>query len=176
MGLTGPRVKALLQQRNTRFVLGIVPMALLMLFYALTRDTGPSVVAGVQPAISSPGGALERGEVAPVRPNRLSPVAIDPFRTGLIPAPPPDPPVAAAPVAPSAPFVPPFPYRYFGTMKGPDGVTAVYLVRDEKLIAVQAQQMLDNDYKVESMDAAHIVVSYVPLGVKVSIATGVGSE
>jgi hypothetical protein len=61
-------------------------------------------------------------------------------------------------------------------MTGPDGQPAVYLIRDEKLVAVQARQVLDEEYRVEAMDATRIVVTYLPLDEKVTLTTGVASE
>lgn len=87
----------------------------------------------------------------------------DPFKpVGLLPPPPPPPPPAVA-VASPAPLAPPFPYRYFGRMIGPDGKPLAYLTRGDTLVQVKPGEALDGAYRIEKMDDVEIVVVYVPL-------------
>jgi hypothetical protein len=99
----------------------------------------------------------------------MAEAAGDPFR--LAPAElPPAPPVAPVAEAP-APVAPPFPYRYFGRMTGPDGKALSYLVRGDKPVPVRANEMLDAEYRVDAVSDTEIVVTYLPLNEQTSIAT-----
>lgn len=69
--------------------------------------------------------------------------------------------VAIAP--PPKPVAPPFPYHYFGSMTNIEGSKTFYLQRGEDLVAISAKQVLDRDYRVESVDDRQVVVLYLPL-------------
>lgn len=107
-----------------------------------------------QPAAPVPASAWDR--------DPLPDGEVDPFKpVGLLPPPPPPPP--AAQVASPAPVAPPFPYRYFGRMIGPDGKPLTYLTRGDTLVQVKPGEALDSAYRIERMDEVEIVVVYVPL-------------
>jgi len=83
------------------------------------------------------------------------------------PTPSPVPPPVAAPEAP-APIV--FPYRYLGRLVGTDGSEKVYLTNGTAMVAIVAGTMLDNAYRVESVDQSSIVTTYLPSNQKIEIA------
>lgn len=94
----------------------------------------------------------------------------DPFKVVSF-LPPPPKVVVLPPPPPPKPTAPPFPYRYFGRMANVDGKLVTYLTRDDALVAVSEKQMLDTDYRVDSMTETQIVVMYLPLQEKTVIST-----
>jgi hypothetical protein len=81
---------------------------------------------------------------------------------------------AAAPAsapAPEEPTVPPFPYRYFGSLVGPDGTRLTYLARGEKMIPIRLNQVLDAEYRIDAISESAITVTYLALNEKTVITT-----
>ncbi len=79
------------------------------------------------------------------------------------------------PIAPPAPRAPTFPYRYFGSMVDIDGKKIIYLQKgdahaDSAISAITEQQILDGVYRVDSIAATQIVISYIPLEQKNIVA------
>ncbi len=119
-----------------------------------SRVSATTPAPAAQPAAPMPANAWDR--------DPLPDGEADPFKpVGLLPPPPPPPP--PAPVASPAPVAPPFPYRYFGRMIGPDGKPLTYLTRGDTLVQVKPGEALDGAYRIEKMDDVEIVVVYVPL-------------
>jgi Cohesin domain len=78
----------------------------------------------------------------------------------------PSPPVArAAPVAAPAAAPPPMPYRIAGQVVH-DGTARVVLARDDRVLTVREGEMLDDNYRVESIKADGVTLVYLPLGVR----------
>lgn len=73
-------------------------------------------------------------------------------------APPPPPP------APVAPAMPPFPYRVFGKFQAPDGKRIIYLVRDNRIVAIEKDMDLGDGFMVESVGESSIRIVHQPLG------------
>jgi hypothetical protein len=74
--------------------------------------------------------------------------------------------VRAAPAAaPAAPVPPPMPYRVAGQVVH-DGTARVVLARDDRVLTVREGEMLDDDYRVESIKADGVTLVYLPLGVR----------
>ena len=153
--------------------LAVLVCTLLGIIWSREQDTGtlPSTNAsppsvGRRSVPSDMPAAMEldtRDFPAPVH-DPFAPVSFTPPQS-----PPVSPPVQV--VTPVVRTAPAFPYHYFGRMTGADGVSTVYLTRDDKLIAVRPAQVLDTDYRIESIDATRIVVTYLPLGEKVTLVT-----
>jgi len=76
--------------------------------------------------------------------------------------------VAAAPAPPPAPSVPPNPYSVAGSMIQ-EGVASVFLARGDRIFEAKPGLELDGGYRVESIASGHVVLVYVPLGVKQSL-------
>lgn len=87
------------------------------------------------------------------------PVAKAPVRKVLAPPPPPPPP----------PTAPPFPYRVFGKLTDPEGNRVTYLMRDNRLVAVENDTELDGGFKVETVSESSVVVIYLPLGERTTL-------
>jgi len=72
--------------------------------------------------------------------------------------------IAPAPVASVEPPMPPVPYRYAGTLG-----QQVFLARDTTILAVAPGEILDELYRVESIDDKGISLTYLPLGRTIGI-------
>ena len=94
--------------------------------------------------------------------------ANDPFKVAG-PPPPPKPVEASPPPPPVAPVAPPFPYHYLGRMLSVDGKQLTYLTRGDAMIPIQLHQVLDQDYRVDALSDAEIVITYLPLDERVRI-------
>lgn len=119
------------------------------------------------------GHAQARGQsVAPgVLPPKLTRAPLesasrDPF-AATMPAPPaPLPaakPVAPVVLAPPPPTPPPLNLRYAGRMVGPDGATQVFVMLGDTSLTASVGQTLPNGYRVETITARAIELSYPPL-------------
>ena len=107
--------------------------------------------------------------------------ASDPFRVVSFLPPAPKVIAAPAPMAPPPPVAPqpvrpPFPYVYFGRMVDVHGKQLTYLSRDEGLIPVNEQQILDNVYRIDAIREREISVTYLPLNEKTVIPAGSAQE
>jgi hypothetical protein len=71
----------------------------------------------------------------------------------------------AAPEPPPKPVAPAMPYRVAGTVVH-DGVSKVVLMKGDAVVTVEAGEMLEGGYRVESIDRNEIVMLYVPLGLR----------
>ena len=82
----------------------------------------------------------------------------------------PPPAVEAAPAAPSAP---PLPFTYLGKMQeGETGPVTIHLMQGEQSYSVKKGDVIDKTYRVENIDAAHIVLTYLPLSIKQTLTFG----
>jgi hypothetical protein len=74
------------------------------------------------------------------------------------------PPQTAA-AAPAAPTVPPMPYRVAGAVLQ-DGATQIVLARGDTVLTVREGDTLDGTYRVDSINAHHVTLTYLPLGAR----------
>jgi hypothetical protein len=83
----------------------------------------------------------------------------------------PPPPVVEAP--PPAPSAPPLPFTYIGKLQeGETGPVTIYLTQGEHAYSVKKGDVIDKTYRVESIDSAHIVLTYLPLAIKQTLTFG----
>lgn len=81
-------------------------------------------------------------------------------------------PVQMAPQPEPPPTAPPLPYRYFGRMTDLEGRTLVFVVTQLRaLVLLNEGEILDSVYKVESIQSAQIVFTYLPLGEQQILST-----
>lgn len=107
---------------------------------------------------------------APTQREPLIETAADPFK--VVSFLPPPKPVEAVPVAappPPAPVAPPFPYRYLGRMLSVDGKLLTYLARGDAIVPIQLNQVLDHDYRIDTLNDTELVITYLPLDERVRI-------
>jgi hypothetical protein len=74
-------------------------------------------------------------------------------------------PAQSAAAAPAAPTVPPMPYRVAGAVLQ-DGTTQIVLARGDTVLTVREGDTLDGIYRVESLNASHVTLTYLPMGVR----------
>jgi cohesin domain-containing protein len=82
---------------------------------------------------------------------------------------PPAPPVSHIATAPAAPVAPPMPYRVAGQLVQ-GGAIDVVLAKDDRVITVRAGEMVDEQYRVESIGKEGVTLVYVPLGISQVLA------
>jgi hypothetical protein len=93
-----------------------------------------------------------RGNIKPIE-NAFRPVSF---------LPPPPPPIAPVRVDPPKPVAPPFPFRFFGRMNAGDQETT-YLSRDDRLIPIVTNQVIDDAYHVDALSRSEVRITYLPL-------------
>jgi hypothetical protein len=137
---------------------------------ARASDSG-SNAAAAEPA-SAPGGATAAKPAepaAPALPTRskiAESTSKDPFaaRGWLPPPPPPPPPAPAAPEPPPPPpMAPPVPFKFIGLIEEKTARPAAFLAKGDALFVVHVGDLVENTYRVESFNAAQVVVTYLPL-------------
>ncbi|MCC8400742.1 hypothetical protein LJ655_02330 [Paraburkholderia sp. MMS20-SJTN17] len=77
--------------------------------------------------------------------------------------PPPPPVVQAPPEPPPPPIAPPLPYVYLGKMDGSALKPRVFLSSGDQLLIVSQGEVVDGQYRVESISDTDIVLTYLPL-------------
>lgn len=80
--------------------------------------------------------------------------------------PPPPPVVQAPPEPPPPPTAPPVPYVYLGKLDGSALKPRVFLSSGDQLLIVSQGEVVDGQYRVESISDADIVLTYLPLNQK----------
>jgi len=70
----------------------------------------------------------------------------------------PPPPVTRAPTAP------PVPFTYIGSLKEEGRRTLVFLLRGEELVSARVGRVIDNNYRVQSVDETGVNLVSLPLG------------
>ncbi|MBN3753565.1 hypothetical protein G3N95_11495 [Paraburkholderia sp. Tr-20389] len=77
--------------------------------------------------------------------------------------PPPPPVVQAPPEPPPPPTAPPVPYVYLGKLDGSTLKPRVFLSRGDELLIVSQGEVVDGQYRVESISDGDVVLTYLPL-------------
>jgi hypothetical protein len=73
-------------------------------------------------------------------------------------APPPAPTVRADP-----PTAPPVPFTYMGELDAQTGKPRVFLSNGDRLLIVSPGEVIDGQYRIESVSATNVVLTYLPL-------------
>ncbi|MEX3920588.1 hypothetical protein AB4Y43_30930 [Paraburkholderia sp. BR10872] len=88
--------------------------------------------------------------------------AHDPFTaSSWLPPPPVE--VPAAPVRPAPPTAPPVPFAYVGQLDAKAAKPQVFLSNADQLLIVSPGDVIDNQYRVESVSESDVVLTYLPL-------------
>lgn len=77
--------------------------------------------------------------------------------------PPPPPVVQAAPEPPPPPTAPPVPYTYLGKLDGSTLKPQIFLSRGDQLLIVSQGDVVEGQYRVESISDGDVVLTYLPL-------------
>jgi hypothetical protein len=129
----------------------------------VTKDRA---AAGAPRAQAAPALALNRPRQAPGE----EPVT-DLF-SGRSWVPPPPPAPVAPPAPPPEPMAPALPFTYVGMMESDEAKPIVYLARGERLLAVSEGDLVDQEYRIQSLTNNEVVLVYVPLGQTQTIRIG----
>jgi hypothetical protein len=157
--------------RTRRIVLGgaLLVTVVASVWPRAQENVAPEVVAPVtQPEVSS-----RRDQTLPAptgaptlvtRVERQQPAAGD--RDIFVPKswePPPPPVAVRKPTAPPPPMAPPFPYVVTGTILDANGILVVFTNPQQNFV-VRVGEVFEQIYRVESVDAQTVTLTYLPLG------------
>lgn len=88
-----------------------------------------------------------------------------------VPPPPPPPVKPLPPPPPPPPSPPPLPFSYLGRYQ--EGDTLILLLtKGDRIYTVSVGTVIDNTYRVERWDSGLLELTYLPLGMKQTLATG----
>ncbi|MEO8598498.1 MAG: hypothetical protein ABI656_01570 [bacterium] len=87
------------------------------------------------------------------------------------PPPPPPPHIPDKPAPPPKPTAPPMPFTYLGRYADAE-VQVVMLAKGDQLYTVSVGDMIENVYRVERVAPGIVELTYLPLNIRQSIATG----
>jgi hypothetical protein len=96
------------------------------------------------------------------------------------PPPPPPPPVKKQAVAPEPapepppPAAPPLPFTYLGAFETTGAKQVFYLVEGDKVHAVTEGEIVNETYQIETVTAEEMVLMYLPLKIRQTLALGGG--
>lgn len=158
-----------------KIVIGICALAALpLLFSSCGRKETRAPVSEAQPAVPQPSAqANQRAMEAQLRSAGLGPQLGEPFAAAVPPAIQPSPPSPAA--ALSKPVPAPVKYRFAGTVSYQGRLR--FLVTDgDRIYEVNAGDVLDGIYRVESADAEAVIVLDVPSGTTTRLPVIVASS
>jgi hypothetical protein len=130
---------------------------------SLVRDVSAQPAAAATAAIAAP---TATAVAPPPRPAIEVGNASDTFRTrSWLPPPPPPPPapVAAVRAAPPKPTAPPLPFRFVGMLEQKSDQPTAFLAKGEALHVVKVGDVIDGEYRIDSLSPAKVVVTYLPL-------------
>lgn len=172
------------QRRNLVWMAAL--LTLILVAWTAWRDAGNAVSEASTPrrqalpaapptlAVAAPAEAAGAGSAAENPALDRDPIieaSTDPFKAvSFLPPPPKAVAVVPPPVPPAPkPVAPAFPYKYFGRIVGIvgiDGKTQTYLSRGDALVAVRERDVLDQVYRIDTIGATQIGVTYLPLDEK----------
>lgn len=133
--------------------------------------THPSDAAGKTAAPASAAqGALASAAEATAHAKLLSlraPLSLesdhDPFTVSSWLPPPPPVEVPVAPVRPAPPTAPPVPFTYVGQLDAKAARPQVFLSNGDQLLIVSPGDVIDSQYRIESVSESDVVLTYLPL-------------
>lgn len=86
----------------------------------------------------------------------------DPFTAASFVPPPPPAPVVVPP-PPPPPKAPPLPFTFVGLLESGAEKPAAFLAHGDALLVVSAGEVVENDYRIESLSPTEVVLMYLPL-------------
>ncbi len=81
------------------------------------------------------------------------------------------PPPPPKPQRPAPPAPPPLPFQYLGRLVD-NGVTTVFLTRQDRHYTVRPGDVIDNTYRVDAVEATQVVLTYLPLDMQQTLPIG----
>jgi hypothetical protein len=143
---------------------------------ALHREGAPHAPAAASHAASAAGARpamTPRERLAALRTPLSLESANNPFAaSSWLPPPPPPVEVAPAPPAPAPPpTAPPVPFTYLGELNAKAAKPQVFLSSGDRLLIVSPGEVVDGQYRVDSISETDVVLTYLPLNQRQSIST-----
>lgn len=92
-------------------------------------------------------------------------------KSWYVPPPPPKYVPPAPPPPPPAPVPPPLPFIYLGKLVD-NGQITVFVVFKGRNLAVKANEVIDSTYRIDSLDARSMALTYLPLDMKQTLSLG----
>jgi hypothetical protein len=79
--------------------------------------------------------------------------------------------IAARKGPPPAPVAPPLPFRYQGKLMEEEGIT-VFLAQGDRILSARTGDLLNNQYRVESVTASAVIFVFEPLKQRQTLTIG----
>lgn len=136
-------------------------------------DTPDPEVVVARPSKAGAGGIAQQSKAGTLAWDKLPKRSLEdrpaadafPTRTWFVPPPPPKP----LPPPPAAP--PPLPYTYFGKLQEGSKLT-IFIAKQDQNYAIKAGDVLDGQYRVDSVTAQSVVFTYLPLNMQQTLVIG----
>lgn len=171
-----------MRNRFSRRQIGLVLVAGALVSYGAMVFSGGSAESGViepvtrtagnhQAGNSKPGAAeaaLPKTIAPPVRTSLDQTAANNLFAANSWLPPPPPPPKELPPPPPPPPTAPPMPFNFVGLLQDQAKPTA-FLAKDDQLLLVTTGDTVEGTYRIDSVSAKEIVLTYLPLNQRQSI-------
>lgn len=167
MRLTGPRRAP----RRTWVALAFVAAVLVYLAWPAGGESGTEVVEAARP----PRGSAARPRTAPAPLGYAKRVISEITSTNLFEshswyvAPPAAPQQAALPIVPTAP---PLPFTFLGRYARTGEPPVFLLVKNDRIYNARVGDVLEKQYSVDAVENGQLRMTYLPLGIKQSLAVG----
>ncbi|MBN3787833.1 hypothetical protein [Burkholderia sp. Ac-20353] len=124
----------------------------------------PASSAAAMSAASAAAAAVPLEKLAALRTPVSVEAAHDPFTASSWLPPPPPVVVPALPeTRPAPPSAPPVPFAYVGELDAKAAKPQVFLSNGEQLLIVSPGDVIDGQYRVESVSESNVVLTYLPL-------------
>lgn len=169
-----------MRNRFSRRQIGLVLVAGALVSYGAMVFSGGSAESGlIEPVTRTASNhqagsgklaaaALPKTIAPPVRTNLDQAAANNLFASNSWTPPPPPPPKALPPPPPPPPTAPPMPFNFVGLLQDQAKPTA-FLAKDDQLLLVTTGDTIEGAYRIDSVSAKEIVLTYLPLNQRQSI-------
>ena len=143
---------------------------------ARSAALAPAAAASVRPSASDREFSLSTSERS-----RSIPSSKGELFASLSWLPPPPPPPAPPPPAPAskpvAPVTPPLPFTFVGMLERGAAMPEAFLAKGDALLVVSVGDMLDNNtYRVDTLNANEVVMTYLPMNTKQTLNVSGGTK
>ncbi|SFI02037.1 hypothetical protein SAMN04515618_1087 [Collimonas sp. OK307] len=134
----------------------------------VTRTTNNHQAGSIKPGAAAATAALPKTIAPPARANLDQTGANNLFASNSWTPPPPPPPKELPPPPPPPPTAPPMPFNFVGLLQDQAKPTA-FLAKDDQLLLVTTGDTVEGIYRIDSVSAKEIVLTYLPLNQRQSI-------
>jgi len=171
-----------MRNRFSRRQTGLVLVAGALVSYGAMVFSGGSAESDLIEPVTRPAGSHQagNGKLAAAAVPALPKTIVPPARASLEQAaannlfaanswlPPPPPPPKELPPPPPPPTAPPMPFNFVGLLQDQAKPTA-FLAKDDQLLLVTTGDTVEGTYRIDSVSAKEIVLTYLPLNQRQSI-------